>query len=286
MVNHSAFGSGRVVIIIVMIIVIIIFVNITITIKVVNMTCLVISFLQRPTQSLEIVVTIKKEAIINLSNVHLFKSKIILILWLATNQYNHCHQEQSTWAFNGIQFPNLCNIRAKTKIDICNISAKTWIKCQLYVTTIVKMLWFTCFIIFMCFDFDVFFYFHAVSQCSNAKIFPWLSQELKSYLWFFFISVWTPNDWFQKPLRCSKIHSFYLWHTYMLQRLVCIWLRSFRFSNLNQLLNYQTYLGDLDWLCLVVFDRLHFLPSFPMSLGKEPFFPRWPPFLPLDCLTG
>ena len=80
MVNHSAFGSGRVVIIIVMIIVIIIFVNITSTIKVVNMTCLVISFLQRPTQSLEIVVTIKKEAIINLSNVHLFKSKIILIL--------------------------------------------------------------------------------------------------------------------------------------------------------------------------------------------------------------
>ena len=59
MVNHSAFGSGRVVIIIVMIIVIIIFVNITSTIKVVNMTCLVISILQRPTQSLEIVVTIK-----------------------------------------------------------------------------------------------------------------------------------------------------------------------------------------------------------------------------------
>ena len=140
---------------------------------------------------------------------------------------------------------------------------------------------------FMCFDFDVFWWFsRSKSMLQRQNISLTITGIEVIVMIFCFSCVWTSNDCFQKPLRCSKIHSFYLWHTYMLLWLVCVWLRSFPFSNLNLLLNYQTYLGDLDWLCLVVFDRLHFLPSFPMSLGKEPFFPRWPPFLPLDCLTG
>ena len=132
------------------------------------------------------------------------------------------------------------------------------------------MLWFTCLIILCVLTLSFTDDFHAVSLWSNAKIFPWLNVY---FFVLFFICAWTPNDWFQKPLRCIKIH-FFLSVVHILATLIGLCLTSFiSFFKSKSALE----LSNLSWWPRLALPCCIWPPPFfalfPNEFGQGAFFP-------------